>query len=382
MFPVQPGRFPAQPRHPRNAENLTCALTTRIGGKAPRKNKGPDKEEKEGDHYQNSSAAIQAVWNLWKIVGPTDRTTAPTACEEAGSGQSFLRAARQSQRENPFQSKDWEAEVMSRKLPCHADGKKWVAENTKHLNAQQKEVVDLHVLRVFQEVAEEFGTGSKSRPFIHLVHGPPGTGKSTILRTLLKFFEDVVGWRMHREFTVGALQAVVAAALGGETLHHITGLNPFNSAASTDRNVAGQKAMEKLGVLRFLLIDEIFMLSAQFLAEVEQAFRRRVPDGSPFKRNHAGEAFSFGGVNITMFGDMYQLDPPDNAFPLYTVPSELLPEDTASKAKSRNPLVSQGLHLLWGRDEWSCNGLTELTQPYRCQDPWWNSVPDSVAEQC
>ena len=138
----------------------------------------------------------------------------------------------------------------------------------------------------------------------------------------------------------------------------------------------------RLGVLRFLLIDEVFMLSAQFLAEVEQAFRRRVPDGSPFKRNHAGEAFSFGGVNITMFGDMYQLDPPDNAFPLYTVPSESLPEDAESKAKSRNPLVSQGLHLLWGRDEWSCNGLTELTQPYRCQDPWWNSVPDSVAQQC
>ena len=186
---------------------------------------------------------------------------------------------------------------------------------------------------------------------------------------------------MHREYTVGALQAVVAAALGGETLHHITGLNPFNNAASTDRNFAGQKAMEKLAALRFLLIDEIFLLSAQFLAEVEQAFRRRGPEGSPFKRNHAGEAFSFGGVNITMFGDMYQLDPPDNAFPLYTVPSELLPEEPESQAKSKKPLVSQGLRVLWGRGEWSCNGLTELTQPYRCQGPWWNSAPPSVSKR-
>ena len=70
---------------------------------------------------------------------------------------------------------------------------------------------------------------------------------------------------------VGALQAVVATQLGGETLHHISGIPAVRSRARGTQQIAGGggKTSAKFSMLRFLIIDEAFMLSSKFFAETD-----------------------------------------------------------------------------------------------------------------
>ncbi len=42
-----------------------------------------------------------------------------------------------------------------------------------------------------------------------------------------EFFEKVRGYELGRDYQVGALRAVTATLLGGKTIHHALGLNPF-----------------------------------------------------------------------------------------------------------------------------------------------------------
>lgn len=73
-------------------------------------------------------------------------------------------------------------------------------------------------------------------------------------------------------------------------------------------------------------------------------------------------------------GDMYQLDPPDNSFPLYSIPHNLV---SATANGKKHPLVTHALEIIWGQSEQSINGMTELDEPYRCRDPWWNQAGEN-----
>lgn len=59
------------------------------------------------------------------------------------------------------------------------------------------------------------------------MHGKPGTGKSHTISTIVDFFEKQMGWTRGVEFQVCSLQQVLAAQIGGETVHHMAGINPF-----------------------------------------------------------------------------------------------------------------------------------------------------------
>lgn len=101
---------------------------------------------------------------------------------------------------------------------------------------------------------------------------------------------------------------------------------------------------------------------------------RRTSEASFFKRSPEGVPYSFGGINVTLVGDMYQLDPPDNSFPLYSIPHNLV---SATANAKKHPLVTHALEIIWGQGEQSINGMTELDEPYRCRDPWWNQAGEN-----
>ena len=58
-----------------------------------------------------------------------------------------------------------------------------------------------------------------------------------------------------------------------------------------------------------------------------------------------------------------------------SVPRTLLQGD---KLKVPHSSAPHGQELFWGKSELSLQGVTELTQPVRCKDPWYNNF----LEQC
>ena len=165
--------------------------------------------------------------------------------------------------------------------------------------------------RVFCELQEEASDTSKSDPLLWLMHGGPGVGKSEVIKLLRSFFEDVCGYTMGLEFQMAALQAVMAEQLGGDTLHHCCGIGGYSETGKRQTEVA-------LGVLqwRWLIIDEVSMISAQMLAEIDCKLRDVVRKLGTHKLDDKGIARPFGGINVLFAGGFWQLDPPGgSSFP-------------------------------------------------------------------
>ena len=123
------------------------------------------------------------------------------------------------------------------------------------------------------------------------VHVGPGTGKSHVLNRLRKeLFEDILGWKQGDEFQVVTLQAVMANDLKGDTIHHAFGLNWQGLG---DERISGHKLLElsaKALRWRWLIIDEISMVSAELLARLELRCRELVRDLAQGKYIYLGYA--------------------------------------------------------------------------------------------
>ena len=201
-------------------------------------------------------------------------------------------------------------------------------------------------------------------------------------KKVIAFFIEVMHWSLGVEFHVCTPQVMLASILGGTTVHHLAGRNPFSSKSviesNLDAHLASEPLQSRLLLCRVIYIDEVFTLSAQFLAEVESAVRNGVSETSPYNFFADGKVRLWGGINMGFVGDAYQLDCPEGTV-LYKVPASFLPEIpfSAFVLKGDPPksiLASGGLELMW-----QCvQGDTELTVPYRCEDAWWNSVLNQI----
>ena len=144
-------------------------------------------------------------------------------------------------------------------------------------NAKQAEVCRKVASQVVQEILSE--NPGVLEPLRWAVHGGPGTGKSYVLNRLRKeLFEDILGWKQGDEFQVVTLQAVMANDLKGDTIHHAFGLNWQGLG---DERISGHKLLElsaKALRWRWLIIDEISMVSAELLARLELRCRELVRD--------------------------------------------------------------------------------------------------------
>ena len=241
-------------------------------------------------------------------------------------------------------------------------------------NAKQAEVCrKVASQQVVQEIlSENLGV---LEPLRWAVHGGPGTGKSYVLNRLRKeLFEDILGWKQGDEFQVVTLQAVMANDLKGDTIHHAFGLNWQGLG---DERISGHKLLElsaKALRWRWLIIDEISMVSAELLARLELRCRELVRDLAQGKyAKDAAYARPFGGLNVILAGDMWQLPPPRGTF-LGDVPCEWL---THCKTKKVAHTI-RGQELVWGETPDGIHGVTELVECERTQAIWLQSVQNEV----
>lgn len=134
--------------------------------------------------------------------------------------------------------------------------------------------------------------------------GKAGTGKTTLLRYLRE--------NTHKQLAVVAPTGVAAINAGGTTIHSFFQFpfTPFLSQLAADGSTKITK--ENLPVLKYnsqrlaifkqlelLVIDEVSMVRADLLDQIDQTLR--------YTRRRLSQPF--GGVQVLLIGDMYQLPP-------------------------------------------------------------------------
>ena len=115
------------------------------------------------------------------------------------------------------------------------------------------------------------------------------------------------------------------------------------------------------------------MVSAELLAQLEQRCREIMRDLSLAKFRDDGAVEAFGGLNVILAGDLYQLPPPKGTF-LGDVPWDWLTGQRRTKQ-------STGLHgqtLLWGGPAVGMQGVTELVRCERTADTWLTEVQEQL----
>jgi ATP-dependent DNA helicase PIF1 len=123
------------------------------------------------------------------------------------------------------------------------------------------------------------------------VTGRAGTGKSTLLSHLTSNTE--------KSFAVCAPTGVAALNVGGVTIHSLFTF-PLGLLGEVDIGKhLSRRTREVLRALDMLVIDEVSMVSADLMDAIDRALR--IARG----RRH----LPFGGAQVVMFGDPYQLAP-------------------------------------------------------------------------
>ena len=162
------------------------------------------------------------------------------------------------------------------------------------------------------------------------VTGRAGTGKSTLLTHLIE--------NTKKRVAVCAPTGVAALNVGGSTIHSLFGF-PFGILGTQNlRHHLNRSRREVLAAIDCLIIDEVSMVNADMMDAIDTAMgiakgRQKLP---------------FGGAQVVMFGDPYQLAP---------VPGG--PEDRAYMAENYQSNWFFDAHV-WRKDSLERYELTEI----------------------
>ncbi|MEO6826502.1 MAG: AAA family ATPase [Microbacteriaceae bacterium] len=138
------------------------------------------------------------------------------------------------------------------------------------------------------EQAVVFEAIEKTRQHV-FVTGRAGTGKSTLLNHL--------AWNTDKQLVIAAPTGVAALNVGGQTIHSLFRL-PIGVIADHDIQQSAE-VRKLLNTIDTLVIDEISMVNADLMDAVDRSLRQAR------QRRHE----PFGGVQLVLFGDPYQLAP-------------------------------------------------------------------------
>lgn len=122
------------------------------------------------------------------------------------------------------------------------------------------------------------------------VTGRAGTGKSTLLDYFRKHWDKGV--------VVLAPTGVAAVNVGGQTIHSFFRFKPDVTPAAIDRKIRDDRKNLYKKLSR-IVIDEVSMVRADLLDCMDKFLRLNGPKGS----------LPFGGVQMILIGDLYQLPP-------------------------------------------------------------------------
>ena len=125
------------------------------------------------------------------------------------------------------------------------------------------------------------------------ITGSAGTGKSLLLSKLQQILRC----------PVTASTGLAAVGVGGITLHSYLGVGLAAGSASDCTRDASRYARKRY-IICDLIIDEVSMLSAEFIDKVDTVAKN-------MRRNYN---IPFGGIRLIMFGDFMQMSPISGQF--------------------------------------------------------------------
>ena len=202
-----------------------------------------------------------------------------------------------------------------------------------------------------------------AEPSREMIHGLPGAGKSRLIHWIKELFTEILGREHGVQFVVLASQNTMAALVGGRTLHS-WGNIPINKEMAAARKAKAWTKLDAIPMyaktvhMRLILVDEGSTASAEVLAALNSTLQQSVRATGTYARRHDGTKRPFGGINLRIFTDWWQL-PPVNATSI-----------TQNPGHKYSNSVQRILAMFWSRDEDSLTGMLELTAEIRCRDPW------------
>ena len=118
------------------------------------------------------------------------------------------------------------------------------------------------------------------------------------------------------------------------------------------------------------------MVGAKLLAKVDAKLRAIMTDVGDKQENLSGLSRAFGGIHVVSVGDFWQLDPPKGGF-LGDKPLGVLAQSTPVQCNTRCRAWPIDF---WDDGEGSAQGVTELTECVRTEDPWLLQVQNEMRD--
>lgn len=145
-------------------------------------------------------------------------------------------------------------------------------------------------ITITDEMAKAIDLIEKTSQHIFIT-GKAGTGKTTFLKYIVS--------NLSKRFVVAASTGVAAINAGGVTLHSLFRI-PFEpiSPDSTVKGKLPKNTFKLLNSIDALIIDEVSMVRPDTLDFIDRRLKQV-----------RGSEESFGGLQVIMFGDLYQLPP-------------------------------------------------------------------------
>jgi len=274
------------------------------------------KKRKNVEDYSKSMSISETVWKTEPSGKAADTRSTPGHVFEDTYAE-HIAALSQSKKkinasEAPFNEQrnaaaSWNRAEGERHLDLVMDA---IQEEDERPNAEQLEFLRHFIARLKVEILEAHRgevNQSNAEPLLDLVHGLPGTAESAVIKRMRRLMEDGLGWEHGVQFVCLAFQNAMAAQINGYTIHHWTGIPVHNEdgAATGDKH----KQSIKCQALRVVIIDEVSMISAELLGALEHVVRTAVRVKGTYKKRSIASTRVFGGVNLVMCGDFWQLHP-------------------------------------------------------------------------
>lgn len=145
-------------------------------------------------------------------------------------------------------------------------------------------------ITITDEMAKAIELIEKTNQHVFIT-GKAGTGKTTFLRHIVK--------NLEKRFVIAASTGIAAINAGGVTLHSLLRI-PLGalSPMSPLKGMVSKETFQLLNTIDALIIDEVSMVRPDVLDFVDRRLKQV-----------RGSDEAFGGLQIIMFGDLYQLPP-------------------------------------------------------------------------
>ena len=241
-------------------------------------------------HFKRRQPKVKVLWES------NDEKKQIEVKDAVGSAKSIREWSKAAFPKDAKQRRAFEVLASAFVLTFYYEDKEGQSEGTTQYRHKHKEArYDLCRLRGIR------GNERKHWNLVCLLHGPGGSGKSTVINAVKVYAQDYCKQLKHpftsRTIITTAMSGVAATLINGETTHSVLGLN---------RTKVEPKEIEHWTDARLLLIDECSFASASDFEKIHDNLSKLMGE------HHA----KYGGLNVVYTGDFSQLEPV-NKDPVY-----------------------------------------------------------------